>query len=231
MATFVGCNIDLVGTYTLTATDGSLTQTVTNTVAVTVGAAAKLSFTTQPSPTGATGGVAFAQDAPPVPVPAEVRALDGCWRGAGAVMGKPVVILLSARAGEDATVDGLRAGADDYLTKPFSAKELVARVKTHLDLVVVDVEVADHDGVERARVARPEHRRDAGAAVDEHARAAGLDQVAAGRLARVGPGGAAAEAREGEHAAGRAAGAGTRGCPPAPVPPVPYRVMLTFLVS
>ena len=47
------------------------------------------------------------------------------------------MILLSARAGEDATVEGLRAGADDYLTKPFSAKELVARVSTHLDLVAV----------------------------------------------------------------------------------------------
>jgi len=29
------------------------------------------------------------------------------------------VILLSARAGEDARVEGLDAGADDYLTKPF----------------------------------------------------------------------------------------------------------------
>jgi len=42
------------------------------------------------------------------------------------------VILLSARAGEEATVEGLAAGADDYLIKPFSAKELVARVQTHL---------------------------------------------------------------------------------------------------
>jgi signal transduction histidine kinase len=42
------------------------------------------------------------------------------------------VILLSARAGEEATVEGLAAGADDYLIKPFSARELVARVQTHL---------------------------------------------------------------------------------------------------
>jgi signal transduction histidine kinase len=44
------------------------------------------------------------------------------------------VVLLSARAGEEAEVEGLQAGADDYLIKPFSARELVARVRTHLDL-------------------------------------------------------------------------------------------------
>ncbi|HEX7793393.1 MAG TPA: PAS domain-containing protein, partial [Vicinamibacterales bacterium] len=38
------------------------------------------------------------------------------------------VILLSARAGEEATLKGLAAGADDYLIKPFSAKDLLARV-------------------------------------------------------------------------------------------------------
>jgi signal transduction histidine kinase len=42
------------------------------------------------------------------------------------------VIMLSARAGEEAKVQGLHAGADDYLVKPFSARELVARVETHL---------------------------------------------------------------------------------------------------
>jgi PAS domain S-box-containing protein len=44
------------------------------------------------------------------------------------------VILLSARAGEDARVEGLDAGADDYLTKPFSARELLARVNANLEL-------------------------------------------------------------------------------------------------
>jgi PAS domain S-box-containing protein len=38
------------------------------------------------------------------------------------------VIFLSARAGEEAKVEGLDAGADDYLVKPFSAKELKARI-------------------------------------------------------------------------------------------------------
>ena len=44
------------------------------------------------------------------------------------------VILLSARAGEESRVEGLERGADDYLIKPFSARELLARVQAHLDL-------------------------------------------------------------------------------------------------
>jgi signal transduction histidine kinase len=47
------------------------------------------------------------------------------------------VILLSARAGEEAKVEGLDAGADDYLTKPFSARELLARVRANLELARV----------------------------------------------------------------------------------------------
>ena len=42
------------------------------------------------------------------------------------------VIMLSARAGEEAKVEGLDAGADDYLTKPFSARELLARVAANI---------------------------------------------------------------------------------------------------
>ncbi len=44
------------------------------------------------------------------------------------------VILLSARAGEEAKIEGLEAGADDYVTKPFSARELVARVSAALNI-------------------------------------------------------------------------------------------------
>ena len=50
-----------------------------------------------------------------------------------ATVGLPVV-MLSARAGEDGTVEGLEAGADDYLIKPFSARELLARVRVNLEL-------------------------------------------------------------------------------------------------
>lgn len=44
------------------------------------------------------------------------------------------VILLSARAGEESRVEGLRAGADDYLVKPFSARELLVRISSRLEI-------------------------------------------------------------------------------------------------
>ena len=53
------------------------------------------------------------------------------------------VIVLSARAGDEAKVEGLDAGADDYLTKPFSARELLARVGANLQLARVRREAAD----------------------------------------------------------------------------------------
>lgn len=43
------------------------------------------------------GGAALAQDAPPTPVPVQVKALEGCWQGTGEVMGKPVTLALTAR--------------------------------------------------------------------------------------------------------------------------------------
>jgi signal transduction histidine kinase/DNA-binding NarL/FixJ family response regulator len=42
------------------------------------------------------------------------------------------VIMISARAGEEARIEGREAGADDYLVKPFSARELVAQVRAQL---------------------------------------------------------------------------------------------------
>ena len=44
------------------------------------------------------------------------------------------VIMLSARAGEESRVEGMEAGADDYLVKPFSSRELLARVTAHLQM-------------------------------------------------------------------------------------------------
>jgi signal transduction histidine kinase/CheY-like chemotaxis protein len=44
------------------------------------------------------------------------------------------VMLLSARAGEEATVEGLEAGADDYLVKPFSGREVLSRIEARLEI-------------------------------------------------------------------------------------------------
>ena len=44
------------------------------------------------------------------------------------------VILLSARAGNEAAVEGIERGADDYIVKPFSAKELVSRIAARLEV-------------------------------------------------------------------------------------------------
>ncbi|MBW4718704.1 SpoIIE family protein phosphatase [Saccharothrix sp. SC076] len=44
------------------------------------------------------------------------------------------VVLLSARAGQEAAIEGLHAGADDYLVKPFAAAELLARVRATTDM-------------------------------------------------------------------------------------------------
>ena len=60
------------------------------------------------------------------------------------------VILLSARAGEESRVEGLQAGADDYLVKPFTARELLARVEAHLTLATFRRETAERE--ERLRM-------------------------------------------------------------------------------
>jgi len=46
------------------------------------------------------------------------------------------VILVSARAGEESRVEGMQSGADDYLIKPFSARELLARVEAHVKMSI-----------------------------------------------------------------------------------------------
>ncbi len=52
------------------------------------------------------------------------------------------ILLLSARAGDEAKVEGLSFGADDYLTKPFAARELIARVEVNLRLAEIRRESA-----------------------------------------------------------------------------------------
>ncbi len=63
------------------------------------------------------------------------------------------VILLSARAGEESRIEGLHEGADDYLIKPFSARELLARVAAHLQMARLrrQAEAAVRESEERFR--------------------------------------------------------------------------------
>jgi signal transduction histidine kinase/CheY-like chemotaxis protein len=53
------------------------------------------------------------------------------------------MIMLSARAGEESRIEGLTAGADDYLTKPFTARELLARVEAQLKIARLKKEAAE----------------------------------------------------------------------------------------
>src|SRR5215213_4057453 len=52
------------------------------------------------------------------------------------------VIMVTARDDEISIVVGLEVGADDYMTKPFSPRELVSRVRAHLRRRQLDVKVA-----------------------------------------------------------------------------------------
>jgi PAS domain S-box-containing protein len=61
------------------------------------------------------------------------------------------VIMLSARAGEESRVEGLEAGADDYLVKPFTARELMARVGAHLSMKRMREEFREREQQERRR--------------------------------------------------------------------------------
>ena len=65
-------------------------------------------------------------------------------RDDSALAGTPV-ILLSARAGEESRVEGLEADADDYLIKPFAARELLARVAAHVKMANLRRETAERE--------------------------------------------------------------------------------------
>ncbi|MCW3041792.1 MAG: histidine kinase, partial [Solirubrobacterales bacterium] len=77
-----------------------------------------------------------------------------------ATVGVPVV-MLSARSGEEGTVGGLEAGASDYLVKPFTARELLARVNATLEL---DRVRRTRDELQRSRTLLDQAQRLAGVA-------------------------------------------------------------------
>jgi PAS domain S-box-containing protein len=76
------------------------------------------------------------------------------------------IIVLTARAGEESHLDGLESGADDYLIKPFSARELLARVGTQVELARLRREAettrraAEQAEAQRASEARFHHTLD-----------------------------------------------------------------------
>lgn len=72
------------------------------------------------------------------------------------------VLLLSARAGQEASIEGLQAGADDYLVKPFAAAELLARVRANIELA----RLRNHQS--RWRAALVDSLQEAFFVVDEH---------------------------------------------------------------
>ncbi len=97
-----------------------------------------------------------------VGLPGELDGLDVC-RKLGAEHGPPVV-LLTARDDEVDRVLGLELGADDYVTKPFSPRELVARVRAVLRRTEgagrnEPVVMADRTDLDRHRPARGHPRR------------------------------------------------------------------------
>ncbi|HET9238519.1 MAG TPA: ATP-binding protein [Oligoflexus sp.] len=55
------------------------------------------------------------------------------------------IIMLSARAGEESRAEGMEAGADDYLAKPFSARELLARVGANLEMARISREARERE--------------------------------------------------------------------------------------
>jgi DNA-binding response OmpR family regulator len=75
------------------------------------------------------------------------------------------ILILTARGSEDDRVEGLRAGADDYLTKPFGSRELLARIDALMrrsSMAPADAERVEIDGC-LLDLGRCEAMRDGGA--------------------------------------------------------------------
>src|SRR5207248_2801425 len=68
--------------------------------------------------------------------PARAASVEGAmrWPPADARTANIPVVMLSACAGEETRIEGLQRGADDYLVKPFSGREVVARMNSQIAL-------------------------------------------------------------------------------------------------
>jgi signal transduction histidine kinase len=64
------------------------------------------------------------------------------------------IILLSARAGEEETARGLRSGANDYIAKPFSAREFLVRVASNLATARAAEALRQHERLQRENLYR-----------------------------------------------------------------------------
>lgn len=69
------------------------------------------------------------------------------------------VVLLTARAGTSSAVEGLEAGADDYVVKPFEPRELIARLRVHLELSAMREELLAASDNEAATLQEALHTR------------------------------------------------------------------------
>jgi PAS domain S-box-containing protein len=108
--------------------------------------------------------IAAAREAPPDLVLTDVMMprMDGfellrALRAEPATAAIPV-IMLSARAGEEAETEGLEAGADDYLVKPFTARELMARVGSHISMHRLRLELTAREHALRTKAEQAERQ-------------------------------------------------------------------------
>ncbi|MBW4679948.1 MAG: PAS domain S-box protein [Microcoleus vaginatus WJT46-NPBG5] len=102
------------------------------------------------------------------------------------------VILLSARSGEESSIEGLEAGADDYLIKPFSARELLARVRAHLQMAKLRQEATGREqqlrttaeAAQQQTIKILESITDGFISLDRHWRYTYVNQAAAGMVGK-----------------------------------------------
>ncbi|MFO0844432.1 MAG: response regulator transcription factor [Gemmataceae bacterium] len=89
-----------------------------------------------------------------------IDGLELCRRAGGLAASRPLyLILLTARAGREAVVRGLEAGAHDYITKPFDPDELSARVRVGLRVLALQRALADRVRESEAALASVKHLR------------------------------------------------------------------------